>query len=337
LANYLSTIRNVSNAIKVGQDFDVSGKALDRAGRNAGYAALTALASGQNPLNAAAGSLSSIPGVPTALRAVNSLTGGALGLGGLSGSKPKALHTEYASGNANWQKPYGAGTDIVFYLMRADGGGAGSGEDAAAQAGFGDSAGLSGLNEGLAKAAAGVQTGPGLPNNLQSAVNQVAAGTKMAGTDFLNAVKPGLAGPLTGLTEGLEVGLEAVTQTAAITASGTDLVKSAVGAVNNGFSDFSPRSLGASEHFFSQTLDNTFNPGLALGGAARSASEILDSANKVPVSEFSAQLAKATGGVTSTSDFVEGLNYGRFGYSTAKNNSSAERMGPTGKTQRKRA
>lgn len=39
--------------------------------------------------------------------------------GGGGGSKPKALHTEYATGDANWQKPYGSGTDIVFYMQRA--------------------------------------------------------------------------------------------------------------------------------------------------------------------------------------------------------------------------
>ena len=35
------------------------------------------------------------------------------------GSKPQALHTEYATGSANWVKPYGASTDIIFYMMRA--------------------------------------------------------------------------------------------------------------------------------------------------------------------------------------------------------------------------
>jgi len=54
------------------------------------------------------------------------LTGfGIPGLLGFGGTKPKALHTEYAKTSANWQKPYGSGTDIVFYLMRADGGSGG--------------------------------------------------------------------------------------------------------------------------------------------------------------------------------------------------------------------
>ena len=44
--------------------------------------------------------------------------GNTFGAGG--GSKPMALHTEHAQGEANWDKPYGSGTDIEFYLMRAD-------------------------------------------------------------------------------------------------------------------------------------------------------------------------------------------------------------------------
>ena len=46
----------------------------------------------------------------------------------MSGSKPLALHTEYAVESAQWDKPYGAGTDIVFYLQRADSDSGGGGE-----------------------------------------------------------------------------------------------------------------------------------------------------------------------------------------------------------------
>lgn len=46
---------------------------------------------------------------------------GALGIGGLGrGSKPVALHTEYAESDADWAKAYPGGADVVFYLMRAD-------------------------------------------------------------------------------------------------------------------------------------------------------------------------------------------------------------------------
>ena len=43
----------------------------------------------------------------------------------MAGSKPAALHTEYAKEDADQEKPYGGGNDIVFYLERADGGGDG--------------------------------------------------------------------------------------------------------------------------------------------------------------------------------------------------------------------
>ena len=36
------------------------------------------------------------------------------------GTRPKALHTEFAKTTAEWDKPYGSGTDIIFYLQRAD-------------------------------------------------------------------------------------------------------------------------------------------------------------------------------------------------------------------------
>ena len=62
-------------------------------------------------------------GAPTtsalASRGIAALTS-LVNTGGIGGSKPKALHTEYASGEASWQKPYGSGTDIVFYMVRAD-------------------------------------------------------------------------------------------------------------------------------------------------------------------------------------------------------------------------
>jgi len=46
----------------------------------------------------------------------------------VAGSKPEALHTEYAKEDADQEKPYGAGNDIVFYLQRADQG-SNSGDD----------------------------------------------------------------------------------------------------------------------------------------------------------------------------------------------------------------
>ena len=63
------------------------------------------------------------PGAVTAIASggFSSGLGSALAFGAFNaGSKPQALHTEYASGEANWQTPYGASTDIVFYMERAE-------------------------------------------------------------------------------------------------------------------------------------------------------------------------------------------------------------------------
>ncbi len=72
-------------------------------------AGLTNLASSGLSGNVSSGAIS---GVLPALTAVTS--------GGGGGSKPGALHTEYATGEANWEKPYGSSTDVVFYIVRAD-------------------------------------------------------------------------------------------------------------------------------------------------------------------------------------------------------------------------
>ena len=60
---------------------------------------------------------SGFPGNPDNL---SPSTGSFSALGAGSGSKPIALHTEYAENQAEWDKPYAGGTDIKFYLMRAD-------------------------------------------------------------------------------------------------------------------------------------------------------------------------------------------------------------------------
>ena len=72
-------------------------------------------------INAAASIATSFTGpsssaaISAGVAALGALTGGLGGFGGAAGTKPKALHTEFASGEANWEKPYGSNTDIIFY------------------------------------------------------------------------------------------------------------------------------------------------------------------------------------------------------------------------------
>ena len=138
-------------------------------------------------ISGASSSGSIATGVSAALSAL-----GGLGVSG-GGSKPKALHTEYASGEANWQKPYGSGTDIVFYLVRADGGPQNK-TDAEQFApngslpfevspGLGVAENIGPTGEGFFSSAA--QTGAGFPTNVQSPLNQIAARSTFGGLSAL--------------------------------------------------------------------------------------------------------------------------------------------------------
>ena len=348
MANLLSTATSVNNAVKAAQNINVTGNDLQNVGINAAFSAASAIAIGGNPLAAAANSaIGAIPGAPTIASAANSVLG-ALGsplagaIGGLSGTKPKALHTEYASGSANWSKPYGAGTDITFYLMRADGGGGGSGEAAVLgddPFGIGEVSEKA-LNSSLSSAAdavvpADVAAGVGLPDGMSSVLNQVASASSIASSvGSLAASVPGLAGPMSGLTEGLSMANGVFSSaTAALTNPTASNIASALGStaavtdafgVTSGLSNTIENSVAGSEAFFNETLDNAFNAGGIVEGLA-----------KVPTSEFSTLLASTTKGITSTSAFIAGINDGSLGFTSISSAAEAARTGPQGTPKKK--
>lgn len=346
MPNYLAAAQSVSNAVTAGQNFDVTGQQLETAGINAGLSAVTALASGQDPFaaafNAGVGSIPGASTIATGVGAVGSALGipGLGGIGGLGGTKPMALHTEYASGGANWSKPYGMGTDIIFYLQRAGGGGpSASGAPAAAGTGILPNA-IGGsspsLNPNLptpigggvqpVAVAAHVQAGPGLPDDMQSPLNQVAVASHLRGAvPEAQTANVGLAGPMTGLIENLVVQPGATTSTSVQTSSLPASVRNVLD-TGQSFAKTSTSSAAASEVFFSETLSNTFNPGIS--------ESIEDALTRAPVSELSSQMAKFSGGVTSTKDFIEAINYSRIGYTTQESGASTKRLGPQGLSQR---
>lgn len=92
---------------------NTSGQAVQQAGFNAAIA----LTSGASLGTVASGALSGLTGV--SFGPLSGLLGG----GGLSGTKPVALHTEFAAGPAEMGRTYGE-QDLVFYLLRADQGAA---------------------------------------------------------------------------------------------------------------------------------------------------------------------------------------------------------------------
>jgi len=323
--NYLNTL---NTAVQLGRDFDVTGKDLGQAATNAGWAAANALANGQDPRSAAENSGRS------------SLV---LGIG--VGSKPQALHTEYAAGSAQWSKPYGAGTDVVFYLQRADGGSpsasgtaAGAGTGALPNAAGGSAPSLTGeptrIGGGVevARVRADIQAGPGLPNNLQSPLNQVATASKLGqATNGAISTNKGLAGPLTGLTSGLYVEPGGTSQ-ALITMTPTqDAVFNITGS-SLAFTQRPARSLPGSEGFFSMTLRESFDP--EDQEEIGSAESIFNTFNRAPTAELSVQMATVTGGIASTDDLVESINYSRVGYTSQSSSAQASRTSPQGLVQR---
>jgi len=273
-----------------------------------------------------------------------------LGAGGgfLTGSRPIPFHSEYTSGAANWEKPYAMGSDVIFYLMRADGGAPASSETPAS-AGTGvlpspQGGGLQSFDGkptrigGGVQAAilsASIQSGPSLPDDMQSALNQVGVGFAM--NKLTNVPKsPGTAGPLTGLTRGLTTEPGTFSQTASLFSSTRESVVNATQAVRSLESNAVARSIPASERFFTRTLFKSFNPGDTVS-LLRTPDEIAESISRAPINELCSKLAVACRGVTTTTDFVEGLNFGDFGFSTPSSMAEADRIGPQGKLHQRRS
>jgi hypothetical protein len=347
VANLLSTAVSVNNAVAAAENIDVSGSSLENAGINAAFSAAAAITSGQNPFQAAANSaIGSIPGASSIASAANSVLGlagsplaGAIG--GLYGTKPLALHTEYAAGSADWSKPYGSGTDITFYLMRADGGGGGEGGGgnptvAGDSGGAPGSLGSGGTGLGAtgrdpskdqAKVSADITAGAGLPDGMQSVMSQVASATLVStSVSRLAATTPSLAGPFTGIIEELSTSDGYYTSaTSAVMTSKRDNVIGALRATSaiNNLGNTLDNSRAASEAFFHKTLNTAFD-----------ASEEMSLSN-VPVSEFSSLMAFRTGGVTSTTDFIAGINDGLLGFTSTSSAANAARTGPQGTPKKK--
>ena len=301
-------------------------------------------------INAAASIATSFVG-PSSSAAISAGVGalGALtGLGGLgagSGTKPKALHTEYASGEANWQKPYGSSTDIVFYIVRADKGaqsstGADSGIfKSGGSAAFDVGPGL-GIAENVGPTGQGffssaAQTGAGFPTNVQSPLNQVAAlstmdklGSITNTVSQFSGVARGLAGPLTGLGVNMETPLGSLSQTFSVLGSTTGSVANITQSVG---SLQTPRlSNASSAEFFQNVLTQSFVPGAPIGSGTRTAEEISGAISNGSIADLSTMMSMASGGVTTSKQLIEGINKGTLGFTTQSSGAEAGRLGPTG-------
>ena len=292
--------------------------------------AATAAASFAGPSSSAA--------ISTGVAALGGLAGFA-GIGGGGGTKPQALHTEFASGDANWQKPYGASTDIVFYLVRADkgtsstdpAGGIFDPEGTIGSEGFSTDLGLN-SGEGFAGTSAvfgaEVQTGAGFPMDVQSPLNQVATYNTVASLPS-SPISQGLAGPLTGLNVDQVATAGGANQTFAMLNSTLSSVTNSVQSVP--FSGAELFASGPSENYFTDVISSSFVPlATAATDAIRTAEEIQNTLSNGSISDLSTMMSIATGGVTSSQQLIQGINSGALGFTTQSSGAQANMLGPKG-------
>ena len=214
----------------------------------------------------------------------------------MAGSKPQALHTEFAQ-DGDYDGAYHG--EIVFYLRRADGGSSEANK-------FEDSMTRSGnlvWDESSANLKPPGEADPGFESS-ESVWNQVGAGKSVGtppegGQAGMGTPPSGRSAPLGKLSQNTgnfqEVG---------------DSLRNIFQSVKSFDKTERHFSLSSSEHFFNEALDEAFNP--------ETERDILSTFDRGCRSDLAVQLARATGGVTSTEDLVEGINQGAFGLTTQK-------------------
>ena len=295
-------------------------------------------------INAAASIATSFTGssssaaISAGVAALGALTGGLGGFGGAAGTKPEALHTEFAGGEANWEKPYGSNTDIVFYMVRADKGAGSVSSDSGISSPDGWAAAFKvdpglGIAENVGPEGQGIfgaasQTGLSFPTDLQSPLSQVATFNTMDKIGVVTGTTQGLAGPLTGLKTNMSAPVGKLSQTFArlgSTASSVTNLTQSVGSL------MSPRlSNSSSLSFFTDVLTKSFAPGFDVSSATRTTEQISSAISNGSISDLSTMMSIATGGVTTSKQLIEGINKGLIGFTTQGSGAQANRLGPQG-------
>jgi hypothetical protein len=248
------------------------------------------------------------------------------GIGG--GSKPAALHTEYAE-DGDDGPAYGS-QDIVFYLERADGdsndptGDALTDEEAQGAEQIGQSAGV-GLDG---------STGPNADSGqLQSGANQIGAGSFAANGGLVDSVEGSQMAPIVGMSIDDEEDLGRFTQNAGASVDVGRSVQNAVRSVDSLDLNTLNTSLASSEFLFTKLLARNFAFGEDLSGV-RDADTILNTLNRPAFSELSFLLARASGGRARVKDIVRAMNDGQIGLVTGKSRAYQQRLGSAGRAPR---
>ena len=216
----------------------------------------------------------------------------------MSGTKPQALRTEFAEEGSYAGSYHG---DIVFYLQRAgggDGGGGDSFEDVYDS--FGKETG--GYGEEYGEVAP--EFGEGSSYSDQSYWNQVGAGESAGDLDYD-------MGGMSGSDFGTDASSFPPGSFSANSVRKDDLTESLRNAFQSvpSFDDSEiDRSESSSEHLFNKLLGDSFDPD--------GDDDILGSLERGSRADLAVKLARATGGLTSTRDLVEGVNRGTVGLAT---------------------
>ena len=272
---------------------------------------------------------------------------GRIGGSGLDpGSKPAALHTEFAEGDSASDRAYGT-QDVVFYIQKAGGGGGGDGDtfedvyggfsketsgsdfgstspEFGGDSTYSDQSYWDKVPSGSADGTSGGQTAPG----------QIAA-KSVAPPIFPN--QGALLGTLTGHfeTKDLEVGLGETTQNGSSLDGRDRLLLKAIGSVPNLEKDLILTGIGASEKMFAGMLNKAFTPEENLDGP-RTPEQIRKTLSRASSAELSVQLARATGGVRSVSDLTMLINEGTVGLTSQKTRAIQSRLARHGKVRRRK-
>ena len=244
------------------------------------------------------------------------------------GSKPVALHTEYATKDADWDSAYHG--DVIFYLVRADQGGV---KDFDFDSDIGDVTDGFIWNDAEGKMVpqgtppapaqglttpANVQTG-GAPPTAQTAPQQVAAASSFGATNS------GPAGPTPVGSFSVDPGV--TTQAAARHSTTQASVINVTQAVESTSQNEVIRNVPASETFFNETMHAAFSPGVTRS-ATRTVEEIESTFDSPKVSDLAYDLSRASGGIRSTQNLIQGINTGDIGLVSPKMMGQAERLGP---------
>jgi hypothetical protein len=272
-----------------------------------------------------------------------SVTSGGFG----AGSKPLALHTEFAEGDSASDRAYGT-QDVVFYLQRAGGDGGDGGDDSfeGVYGSFGKE--TSGSDFGDVTSEFG---GEGSYSD-QSYWNQVPTGDSdtisggqtapgQIGAAFaapsLFPRRGALLGTLTGHfeTKDLEIGLGETTQNGGFQDNRDRLIGNAIGSVPNLERDLVLAGTAASEKMFAGMLNKAFSPDEQLDGN-RTPEQIRKSLSRASSAELSVQLAKATGGVRRVRDLTALINDGAIGLTSQKTRAIQDRLSRHGKVRRRK-